>query len=226
LTTRQRLYSRDHSLLERLIGRYMPSPTHAMATARAALPARAGAPAPGPTAARDLHASMGALLLKAEKAGDSLERMLAVIRALLVFLTTVARPGARFADAPAPLLGEHYLSHRELPGQQHRGDAARAYLQELAAYDPADGLVEPAKYHAPGHADVARATLRAAPEARARARREGLVGAGGAPYLEVALGGGGRVDFPRHAEAYEVGPLPALVLGDPTAEVRRLGFIF
>jgi hypothetical protein len=141
---------------------------------------------------------------------------------VLAFLTALLRPGSRFQDVPCILLGQHYLSHRDLP-DLHRGDATRIYLQELAAHDPGDGPTRPAKYGGEGHTDVARWEVAAAPAARARARKDGgllgAAGAGGGASLEVSLGGGGGLEFPRHAERYTF-TLPSLVLGDPQAKVR------
>lgn len=174
-----------------------------------------------PTYARDWHASLGGLLLKAEKATDSLERMLAVSRLLSAFLVNLLRPGSRFTDTPSVILGQHYLSHREL-GQFHRGDLTRVYLQELCSYDPIDGPVPSAKYNAPGHVDVARWNVSITPIAHVRTRKEGIIGSG-LPYVEVTLSGSGSLHFPRHEEIYSFS-LPSLILTTPLSDECPLDF--
>lgn len=133
----------------------------------------------------------------------------------MALLTHLLRPGTRFGDTPCVILGQHYLSHREL-GIMHRGDMTRVYLQELCAYDPVEAPVPvPQKYDAPGHADVAVWRVGFAPVAKVRTRKEGLIGSG-QPFLEVALPGGGALEFSRHAERYEF-TLPNLILNNPLA---------
>lgn len=189
---------------------------------------RAGRPAAGkskqklrPTQFKDWHALLGNLALKAEKATDSLERMLAVCRAVVAFLTQLLRPGVRYQDTPSVILGQHYLSHREL-GAFHRGDLTRVYLQELCSYDPVEAPIPSGKYSNPGHTDIALWNLNFVPTAQAKQRKEGIIGSG-LPYLEVALVGGGAIEFPRHAEKYTF-TLPSLILTSPLNEECPLDY--
>ena len=168
-----------------------------------------------PTQSRDWYAIQGSQLLKAEKASDSVERMLAVCRSLIDFLIDLLRPGIRYSDTPSVILGQHYLSHREL-GALYRGDVTRAYVQELCSFDPIESPVPCAKYKAPGHQDVATFKVHFIPRAHARLRKEGIIGSG-LPYIEVALPGSGAITFPRHAEEYTF-KLPSIVLVSPCSE--------
>ena len=174
-----------------------------------------------PTHSKDWHAVLGNLALKAEKATDSLERMLAVCRAVIAFLTHLLRPGTRYQDTPSVILGQHYLSHREL-GAFHRGDLTRVYLQELCSYDPVEAPIPSSKYRQPGHTDIATWSFNFVPTARAKVRKEGIIGSG-LPYLEVAWVGGGNIEFPRHAETYNF-TLPSLILTSPMSEECPLDF--
>ena len=119
------------------------------------------------------------------------------------------------------MLGQHYLSHREL-GTFHRGDLTRVYLQELCAYAPDDGPTDPVKYSATGHVDVATWNFDFTPVAHARVRKEGIIGTG-LPFVEVSLQGGGSMDFPRHAERYTF-TLPSLILASPLNEECPLDY--
>jgi len=173
------------------------------------------------TASRDWHASLGGLILKAEKAPDSLERMLAVCRAAIAFLVQILKPGSRFIDTPTVILGQHYLSHRDL-GEQHRGDVTRVYVQELCSYDPVEEPITPPKYLGAGHVDVAKWSLGFFPKSHARVRKEGLIGSG-LPYIEVELDGPGFIEFPRHAESYAF-TLPSLILTTPLSDECPLDY--
>lgn len=174
-----------------------------------------------PTQSRDWYAVQGGQLLKAEKATDSVERMLAVCRSLMDFLVDLLRPGIRYADTPSVILGQHYLSHRDL-GTLYRGDVTRAYVQELCSFDPVEGPIPCNKYKAPGHQDVARLNIHFVPRAQARLRKEGIIGSG-LPYVEVALPGSGVIAFPRHAEEYTF-KLPSIVLVSPCSEECPVDF--
>lgn len=182
---------------------------------------------PGPTQIKDWHASLGGLALKAEKATDSLERMLAVCRSTLAFLNNLLRPGTRYQDTPCIILGQHYLSHREL-GIFHRGDLTRVYLQELCTYDPVEAPIPCAsKYRTPGHTDVATWKFNIQPVAHAKLRKEGsLLNSTGIPYIEVALQGErlGQLEFTRHAETYQITSLPSILLAAPLQEQCPLDF--
>jgi len=173
------------------------------------------------TLSKDWHTSLSALLLKSEKAPDSLERMLAACRAVISFLVQILKPGSRHLDTPTVILGQHYLSQREM-GEHHRGDPTRVYLQELCSYDPIEQPVNPKKYSAPGHTDIARWHVHFIPKARGRVRKEGLIGSG-LPYIEVQLDGQGSLEFFRHAESYTF-TLSSLILASPLSEECPIDF--
>eukprot|EP00204_Picochlorum_oklahomense_P001907 CAMPEP_0118808762 /NCGR_PEP_ID=MMETSP1161-20130426/36148_1 /TAXON_ID=249345 /ORGANISM="Picochlorum oklahomensis, Strain CCMP2329" /LENGTH=367 /DNA_ID=CAMNT_0006738155 /DNA_START=93 /DNA_END=1194 /DNA_ORIENTATION=+ len=165
----------------------------------------------------DHHALLSKLLLKAEKSPDSLERMLAVTRLVLTFISQIVKPGKRSQDIPTVVLGEHYLSHREMGEELHRGDHTRSYLQELCAYDPVEAPIRPRTYYDEGHSEVATCTVRVIPRACAKLRREGiLLGGTGQSFIEIAMEGQGKIRYPRHDEEYEF-ELPSVILNDPLA---------
>jgi hypothetical protein len=166
---------------------------------------------------QDWHAVLSRLLLKAEKSPDSLERMLAVTRLLLTFLTQIMKPGRKFQDTPTVVLGEHYLSHRDLSGDLHRGDHTRSYLQELCAYDPIEAPVNPKKYSEQGHTEVGTMFVSLVPKAQARIKREGIIGGQGQVYVAVDLEGQGKLYYRRHDEEY-VFNFPSLILSDALSE--------
>eukprot|EP00889_Picochlorum_renovo_P005309 jgi/Picre1/32339/NNA_007685.t1 len=146
----------------------------------------------------DHHALLSKLLLKAEKSPDSLERMLAVTRLVLTFISQIVKPGKRSQDIPT-------------------GDHTRSYLQELCAYDPVEAPIRPRTYYDEGHSEVATCTVRVIPRACAKLRREGiLLGGTGQSYIEIAMEGQGKIRYPRHDEEYEF-ELPSVILNDPLA---------
>lgn len=57
---------------------------------------------------------LGRLLLAVQHAPTSLERMLAVGRLCLIFLTDLMRRSNDSQDIPLLILGHHYMSHRIL----------------------------------------------------------------------------------------------------------------
>ncbi|PRW20386.1 oxysterol-binding -related 5 isoform X2 [Chlorella sorokiniana] len=124
---------------------------------------RSKAAAPDPTKQQDRHTTLSGLLLRAEAAPDPLERMLAVCRALLYVDTDLLRPGRSFGDTPTAILGQHYLSKRQL-AEKHRGDAMHVFLQELCSHEPLP-VTQHAKYTAAAAAAPAAgaATSQAAP---------------------------------------------------------------
>lgn len=168
---------------------------------------------------QDMHTMLSRLLLKSEKSPDSLERMLAVTRMVLTFLSQIAKPGKRFQDVPSVVLGEHYLSHRELPGELYRGDHTRTYLQELCAYDPVEAPVGAHVYEKEGHADIGTWLTNIVPKAQVRVKKEGGIigGSGGMAYVVIALEGHGKVYYQRHDEEY-VFNFPSILLCDPLSE--------
>lgn len=173
---------------------------------------------------KDWHASLGALLLKSEKAPDSLERLLAICRYVLVFLTTILKPASRFQDTPCVILGHHYLSHREL-AEIYRGDPTRVYLQEICSYDTQEAPIHSSKYSSTGHTNVVKCNLDIHPVARARLRKEGtLLGSGSIhPYIEIGMHGQGTITLYRHDEEYTF-TLPSLILLSPANEECRLDY--
>jgi hypothetical protein len=149
-------------------------------------------------------------------------------RSTLAFLTNLLRPGTRYQDTPSVILGQHYLSHREL-GIFHRGDLTRVYLQELCTYDPVEAPIPCiSKYRIPGHTDVAKWKFNIQPVAHAKIRKEGsLLTSTGIPYVEIDLTGGedlGELEFIRHAEVYKITSLPSIVLAAPLQEQCPLDF--
>ena len=165
---------------------------------------------------QDVHALLPRLLLQAEKSPDSLERMLAVTRLYFTFITQLMKPGSRFADIPTVVLGEHYLSHRNLSGELHRGDHTRSYLQELCAYDAVEAPV-PTAYETDvaGHVDVGTFSVNLVPSARAKSHKvDGSMRA----YVEVTFTGTrtgtlhkNTIHYTRHDEEYTF-TLPSLLL--------------
>lgn len=173
---------------------------------------------------QDMHTVLSKLFLKSEKSPDSLERMLAVTRMLLTFLSQIMKPGKRFQDVPSVVLGEHYLSHRELTGELYRGDHTRTYLQELCAYDPVEAPVTPKVYGDVGHADIGTWFTSVVPKTHVRVKKEGGIMAVGGPgqiYALVDLEGQGKVYYRRHDEEYVFG-FPSIVLCDPLSEKCRM----
>ncbi len=168
---------------------------------------------------QDVHTSLSKLLLKSEKSPDSLERMLAVTRMVLTFLSQIVKPGKRFQDVPSVVLGEHYLSHRELTGELYRGDHTRTYLQELCAYDPVEAAIPSKTYEKGGHADIGTWHTHIVPKAQVRVKKEGGIigGGGGQAYVVIALQGQSKVYYPRHDEEYVFG-FPSVILCDPLSE--------
>jgi hypothetical protein len=167
---------------------------------------------------------------------------------VLCLTTDLLRPGRGFGDTPTAVLGQHYLSRRQL-AEKHRADPMQIFLQELASHEPL-GPTQHSKYAAPPSsaaasgaspasaaapaAPAATLQLRVRPTAAARQQASGLVaqlggggskagGGGGAAvpaaWVECSLEGGATIAFPRHAETYACN-LPALVLADPLAQVR------
>ena len=65
---------------------------------------------------RDVFFDMGCLQQRAVSAPEPLTRMLAAVRCVLGLVCDVARPGSNPGDTPVMLLGNHYLSQRELGG--------------------------------------------------------------------------------------------------------------
>lgn len=170
---------------------------------------------------QDVHALLPRLLLQAEKSPDSLERMLAVTRLYFTFLAQLMKPGSKFGDIPTVVLGEHYLSHRNINGELHRGDNTRSYLQEICAYDPVEAPI-PTGYETDtaGHVDVGMMNVNLVPSASVKsARVEGStkvyveVSFGGDKVGQGALGGGRKnsVHYKRHDEEY-VFTVPSLLL--------------
>lgn len=137
---------------------------------------------------QDVHALLPRLLLAAEKSPDSLERMLAVTRLYFTFLTQIMKPGSKFGDIPTVVLGEHYLSHRNLTGELHRGDHTRSYLQEICAYDPVEAPI-PTGYSTDvaGHVDVGTMKVDMVPRASVKSFK---VGGSVKVYVEVSFGDG------------------------------------
>jgi hypothetical protein len=125
------------------------------------------------------------------------------------------------------MLGQHYLSHREL-GIFHRGDLTRVYLQELCTYDPVEAPIPCTyKYQTQGHTDVATWKFNIQPVAHAKLRKEGsLLNSTETPYVEVALQGEGlgQLEFTRHAETYQITSLPSIILAAPLQEQCPLDF--
>ncbi|EFN51587.1 hypothetical protein CHLNCDRAFT_140100 [Chlorella variabilis] len=203
-----------------------------------------GPAAPDPTKQAHRHTQLGGLLLRAELAPDPLERMLAVCRALLCMTTDLLRPGKGFGDTPTVMLGQHYLSRRQLAGK-HRGDAMQVFLQELCSHEPL-GPTPHSKYTAPPASLAAAAPppvpaaqlrLGLRPAAAARQQQGGLLaqlggggkaaaaGGEGAPpaWVECSLEGSVIIVLPRHAETYTC-TLPSLVLAGPLAQECPLDF--
>jgi hypothetical protein len=169
----------------------------------------------------DRHTQLASLLLTAEKSSDSLERILAVSRSLFLLLTDIFRPGRTFQDTPVVILGQHYLSHRELT-ERWKGDPTRVYLQEICAYDPNDGPTVPSKYTEDGKSEVAKLALRLAPVCHSNVKKEGssmLGGGASVAYIECAFQGEGSISFKRHAERYTF-TLPSIIFSDPTWPVN------
>ncbi|PSC74651.1 oxysterol-binding -related 8 isoform X6 [Micractinium conductrix] len=190
-------------------------------------------------------------MLRAERAPDPLERMLAVCRVVLCLATDLVRPGRGFGDTPTVVLGQHYLSRRQL-GERHRGDTMQLFLQELASHEPLGPTQHP-KYTAPASSAppgtalpapvAATLSLRVRPTVAARQQPTGLLaqlgggskvgksggggggGADGAPpaWLECSFEGHAVVTLLRHAEEYRI-TLPSLVLTAPLAEACPLDF--
>lgn len=136
---------------------------------------------------QDVHALLPRLMLQAEKSPDSLERMLAVTRLYFTFLTQLMKAGSKVGDMPTVVLGEHYLSHRNIHGELHRGDNTRSYLQEICAYDPVEAPI-PTAYETDtaGHVDVGMMSVNMVPSASVKsARVEGSVKV----YVEVSFDG-------------------------------------
>lgn len=145
---------------------------------------------------QDVHALLPRLLLQAEKSPDSLERMLAVTRVYLTFLTQLMKPGSKFGDVPTVVLGEHYLSHRNLHGDLYRGDNTRAYLQEICAYDPVEAPI-PTSYETDtaGHIDVGNMNVNLVPNATVKSIKvEGRIEL----YIKVSFDGS---DEEQHASS-------------------------
>jgi len=143
---------------------------------------------------QDVHALLPRLMLQAEKSPDSLERMLAVTRLYFTFLAQLMKPGSKFGDIPTVVLGEHYLSHRNLSGELHRGDNARSYLQEICAYDAVEAPI-PTGYatDTAGHVDVGMMSVNLVPKASVKsAKVDGSVKV----YVEVSFGGAGAGEEP------------------------------
>jgi len=143
---------------------------------------------------QDVHALLSRLMLQAEKSPDSLERMLAVTRLYFTFLAQLMKPGSKFGDIPTVVLGEHYLSHRNLSGELHRGDNTRSYLQEICAYDPVEAPI-PTGYatDTAGHVDVGTMSVNLVPKASVKsAKVDGSVKV----YVEVSFGGAGAGEEP------------------------------
>ena len=170
---------------------------------------------------QDVHALLPRLMLQAEKSPDSLERMLAVTRLYFTFLTQLMKPGSKYGDVPTVVLGEHYLSHRNIHGELHRGDNTRSYLQEICAYDPVEAPI-PTAYETDtaGHVDVGMLSVNMVPSASVKSAR---VEGSASVYVEVSFGGedshqgasGGvrrnSVYYTRHDEEY-VFTVPSLLL--------------
>ncbi|KAI3424282.1 hypothetical protein D9Q98_009837 [Chlorella vulgaris] len=217
--------------------------------ARTAKSARNRGPAPpDATKQQDRHTQLGGLLMRADLAPSPLERMLAVCRALLCLTTDLLRPGAAFGDTPAVVLGQHYLSRRQLAGK-HRGDAMQLYLQELCSHVTLGPTQHP-KYTAPPAAagaglpaaaapapsgPVVQMQLRLRPAVAARQQQGGLLAqlgggkgvgpadAAPAAWVECSLEGGLTIVLPRHGETYAA-TLPTLVLAAPLAQACPLDF--
>ena len=62
----------------------------------------------------DAYHHIGYMGKHASGESDPLGRMLAVTRLVLGLLCDVARPGVSPGESPITLLGQHYLSHRDL----------------------------------------------------------------------------------------------------------------
>jgi len=138
-------------------------------------------------------------------------------RLLLTFLTQIMKPGTRFQETPTVVLGHHYLSHRELHGEYHRGDKTRSYLQELCAYDPVEAPVTPKVYNEEGHCEVGTWQVQIIPKAHAKTKKEGIIGGTTQQYVEIELDGNGSVKYNRHDEKYTFN-FPAIILSDPLSE--------
>ena len=138
-------------------------------------------------------------------------------RIVLTFMTQIMKPGKRFQDTPTVILGHHYLSHRELHGEFHRGDQTRSYLQEICAYDPVEAPITPKEYVSEGHCDIATWHAQIVPKAFARVRKEGIMSAIVQPYVEIEFDGVGTVKYMRHDEEYSFN-FPSLILSNPQTE--------
>ncbi|KXZ47798.1 hypothetical protein GPECTOR_32g410 [Gonium pectorale] len=183
---------------------------------------------------RDKFARHGDALLSAARAADPLERCLAVVRFALGTLADVLRPGGPDPDdTPVTALGQHHVTVRQLgPAARTRqggGGAGaeggrpspgsvpplpRVHVQELLAFDPAEGPKQLA--HAGSGPPAATAHLRCTPVAKVKARRLGRD-----VSIKVKLEGGCEVVLrpaPPHPPPHSGPMLPGLAA---TAQQRQ-----
>ncbi|KAG1659542.1 hypothetical protein FOA52_016165 [Chlamydomonas sp. UWO 241] len=189
---------------------------------------------------RDAFYDVGVSLRGACGSAEPVSRLLSVARTALGLMCDVTRPselmgqggrgGADAGQTPVTLLGQHYLSHREL-GSAHSpgGGSQRVYLQEICTFDAAEVPKQVPRIGREGAVPLASLHWWVDPSARVVVSRLG----GRAPRVKVSLSGGGRVCFhaagtPGVSAAAGGGPdqagaaqedytftLPNLVLHDP-----------
>ncbi len=92
-----------------------------------------------------MYCDVGGGLQQAAAACDPLSRLVAVARLAIALACDICRPASVASSAlqprgdpqcsPVALLGQHYLSHRDL-GRHSDGTHDRAYVQEICTFDP------------------------------------------------------------------------------------------
>ncbi|GMH37007.1 hypothetical protein BSKO_04880 [Bryopsis sp. KO-2023] len=162
-------------------------------------------------ARKDVYWSHGSLISAAESTQESLDRMLAVARVILTFLTDILKPSDDAEDAPLHFLGAHYLTHREIEAEAN-GATRRALVHEICSLDAEE---TPLKRAFPGNlCGVFRADIRpvACAQGKTLSRKS---------FVKVELQGKGKVSFSRHMEEYEFN-FPDVVFEDPLSEACRV----
>jgi len=163
---------------------------------------------------RDVHARHGGSLALAERAEESLDRLLLVVRMLFQFLNDLVAPSGQMENCPLITLGSHVISQRQLPPGASPGPGAPIlYLQEMSFYDGEQ--VEP-YCRRPEGLERAVFDLHIYPQAKVKGKKFSRH-----TSIRVSLmgreGGGssqGRIHFRRHNETYFFS-LPDLWIDNP-----------
>ncbi|CAG9461073.1 unnamed protein product [Pedinophyceae sp. YPF-701] len=153
---------------------------------------------------RDVFARHGASLALAEKADESLDRMLLVVRFLLQLCADVARPHPSVDHLPLATMGTHYVGQRQLG--PHGAGTVLLHIQEMAFYDGEE--VEP-YCRRPEGSLRAFMDINARPQAKVKGGRLRRSVA-----IRVQLRARCKVTMPSHAETY-VFELPDVLIMDP-----------